>query len=529
MSAKQIPDAHPTPVEPVRLPPVFGISPLTYLPIGLLTLVMLAIAGVLVLPGLLRYGSLVTFSSVPHSAAIYIDGKYHGSTPSEIFLPAGSYDVQLETPHHETAQQKIQVDGRRFASLLLPRRQQVGISLTLNQPEELARETVQEYAAWAIAGGESQRYRIPAVLTPAVHRLLLDQQQSHAETVLAHSIDNTATVAAARDLLAASLLLEARIPSSAGAIGVLRRIARIEQNSEAALLWFEQILPEPLQQQLAGTPYFMDRSEQIATGLITATAPHGFGPEGLETLPAADPESITIPVAGEQLRFVYVPSTEYLHGISTGSHDSRYFPRQEQVNGFYLLSSPVTRAQYAAVMGMGTDQLPAAPGGSTDPRIPMTGVSWDDTRQFIAALSPRLPSAYQTWSVQLPDSVQWEAAARWNGDPLPNAVLRHAQRSGPETVGQETGNIGLSDMTGNVWEWTRSWYRAAAGYQLDAGYTQAAGQDWPLAERIVRGASWATSPAQSDVEQIGMQPEHWKTDYLGFRIVLEPPQDTTTP
>ncbi|MFW5800981.1 MAG: SUMF1/EgtB/PvdO family nonheme iron enzyme [Spirochaeta sp.] len=511
-------------IDPVRLPTFLGFPPVRYVPIVIGGMLLALVAGILLIPGLINYGSKVDFSSFPHGSAVYVDGEYIGATPVTSFIEAGVHEISIETPAHSPVQDSVQVGGRRIGSLFFPKRQQHFAELTLSDPQQFARDTVQEYAQWALTGDETNRYRHPLILAPAVHRLLLADQPALAETILAESLPSTSVPAAGADYLQAAVMNAGPLLSPAGALEILRRLARIEQSGMAGLLWMEQILPDNLRDSLVQTPYFNDVSERIATRLITETAPHGFGPEGLEQQPVADPPAVRIEARGEVFTFVSVPATQYLYGGATGSDHQNQMPYTVEVEGFYMLATPVTRNQYEALLGEGASGTETQHGSGRDPAgdAPVTNVNLADARRFSAALNEFLPSAIQVdWQLVLPGTEQWEAAARWNGDPLPDAVLWREDRTTPASVGGSTGNLGLSDMSGNVWEWTRSWYAPASGYRLDAGYASVADTEWPLAEYIVRGASWANRSNSVAVENIGVQPGDWRTDYLGFRLILE--------
>lgn len=498
---------------PVHVKPLFGIDPLHYIPILYAVAIVLIVAAVLLLPGIVKYGSYVEFTSYPHGAAVYIDDQYTVATPAEHYLPAGSYEITYESPYSNPYRTTIEIGGRRFASLFFPRTQSVHGKLQLVQPEHMARNTLQEFSQWSLTGGETSSYRYPAILTPTVHRLTLDDNTDNTlliESLLAQSLSQIDSVNLARDYLGALALYEGPLPSPAAAIQILRRIGRITQASPPALLWLESVLPTAIAEHLTSRAYYHDAAEQAATELITATAPHGFGPEGLESQPLIQPERLQFNIEGQTFIFSAVPETSFLYGSTSGSMQGEIFPSPVQVEQYYMLVTPVTNQQYAAVMGLNLQDTDSA-------HIPKTRVSYYEAMDFAQQFQQRLGGA--AFTVSLPTTEQWEAAARWNGDPLPDAVLFSPNRTGPAPAGNSTGNIGLSDLSGNVWEWTKSWYQPAAGYQLDTGYALPSEQ-WEQAEKIVRGAGWANRRGSITVEQIGVQPPDWQTEYLGFRIVL---------
>lgn len=131
---------------------------------------------------------------------------------------------------------------------------------------------------------------------------------------------------------------------------------------------------------------------------------------------------------------------------------------------------------------------------------PVTQVSWRDASAFCAAYGLRLPTEFE-----------WERAARlgqtpeghvfrigdalkgggrylanvWQGPfPLYNSVEDGFRTTSP--VGSfGAAPSGLTDMAGNVWEWTASWFRP-----YDARRSTTAG----LRERVQRGGSFLCDP-----------------------------------
>ena len=88
------------------------------------------------------------------------------------------------------------------------------------------------------------------------------------------------------------------------------------------------------------------------------------------------------------------------------------------------------------------------PGFRQTDRHPVTCVSWDDAQEYVSWLSRRTGATYR-----LPTEAEWERAAA--GSQPGCDRLGRARPDGTCPVGQYgTNTAGLSDMVGNLWEWT---------------------------------------------------------------------------
>ncbi len=185
----------------------------------------------------------------------------------------------------------------------------------------------------------------------------------------------------------------------------------------------------------------------------------------------------------------------------------------------------VTQAQFEAITGENPSEF-------RDPDKPVDSVSWDDAEDFCAKLTARehaagrLPGDYV---YELPTDAQWD---RFGGaTPVNPAVTSLTRvRTGTEKVGTSPPNaLGLYDVVGNVWEWTRDWYnndirRKDSNRDLPSVPTdaEATAQGPEETFKVLRGGAWDTGPSDHFGLDGRLRYAPGMSNYrTGFRCVVE--------
>jgi formylglycine-generating enzyme required for sulfatase activity len=158
---------------------------------------------------------------------------------------------------------------------------------------------------------------------------------------------------------------------------------------------------------------------------------------------------------------------------------------------------------------------------TSDPRLPVVGISWYEALAYSRWLADRSGQPYR-----LPSESEWEAAARgpdgaiypWGDDSDANRCNCRDSGSGrPLAPGafspRGDSPYGLVDMVGNVSEWTMTLFRPYPTRPDD-------GRDDPEAggERVIRGGSWFSPAIRARASARGYNDPDFSDHDVGFRL-----------
>ena len=126
--------------------------------------------------------------------------------------------------------------------------------------------------------------------------------------------------------------------------------------------------------------------------------------------------------------------------------------------------------------------------------LPVEYVSWEDCQNFIAELNAMTGKKFR-----LPTEAEWEFAARggnksngfkYSGSGSIYKVAWYGDNSSSKThpVKQKQANeLGIYDMSGNVWEWCQDWY---VNYSSSAQTNPTGPSSGSYSKRACRGGCW---------------------------------------
>ena len=226
---------------------------------------------------------------------------------------------------------------------------------------------------------------------------------------------------------------------------------------------------------------------------------------------------------------ISIPEGWFFMGSDAGQDCERPIHRV-WVDSFLLAETQVTNTEYDLFLRATASR--ATPfrqdPNFSDPRQPVTGVSWFDAARYCEWLSSQTGRKYR-----LPTEAEWERAARagleqkqfpW-GDEPPQSLVDYAKRwlNGPEPVARYAPNaFGIYDICDNVHEWCGDWYDANY-YAISPERNPHGPEHSPMTppRKASRGGSWrhqikaARCSARSSIP-----PVFQYADY-GFRIATD--------
>jgi formylglycine-generating enzyme required for sulfatase activity len=243
-------------------------------------------------------------------------------------------------------------------------------------------------------------------------------------------------------------------------------------------------------------------------------------------------------------RLVRIAGGTYLQGSAEAPYSANERVHATTVGDFLLADTETTQALYKAVTGKSPSKFPGAD-------KPVDSVSWLDAVGFCNALSERegLAKAYAiegakvAWDraadgYRLPTEAEWEYAARggqagalgdvplakagFAGSAVADEVAWYDRNSAKasQAVGRKAANqLGLFDMSGNVWEWCWDWY----GEYPAAAVVDPEGGPAAPGQKVLRGGAWFTP-----VNLLRVTYRYWnlptfKANSVGFRLARNAP------
>ena len=225
----------------------------------------------------------------------------------------------------------------------------------------------------------------------------------------------------------------------------------------------------------------------IVAGLLMILSQNGAGVSGV--VPKASYSNGVLTVNGIKYNMVWVEGGTFRMGATSeqgGDAESDEKPvHSVTLSGYYIGKTEVTQALWKAVMGNNPSRFKGD-------NLPVEWVSWNDCQEFIRKLN-----ALTGQHFRLPTEAEWEFACRggnnsrgykYSGSNYIDNVAWYSDNSGGNThpvATRSPNELGIYDMSGNVWEWCADWY----GDYSSGAQTNPKGP-YGGSYRVYRGGSW---------------------------------------
>jgi sulfatase modifying factor 1 len=217
---------------------------------------------------------------------------------------------------------------------------------------------------------------------------------------------------------------------------------------------------------------------------------------------------------------IAVAGGSFTMGGSIHEHEK---PRHNvTLSSFSMAKTETTVAQWRAYCNATGQAMPETPSWGWTDKAPIVNVSWEDVVAYCEWLSDKTGKTYR-----LPTEAEWEYAARggnksngyeYAGSNAINEVGWNDDNSGMQTkpCGLKRPNeLGLYDMTGNVWEWCQDWYGSYGGNEQTNPSGAKTGSN-----RVLRGGSWYNATSNRRVAYRSFSKPGDRSTAYGFRVVV---------
>lgn len=224
-------------------------------------------------------------------------------------------------------------------------------------------------------------------------------------------------------------------------------------------------------------------------------------------------------------KMIYVEAGTFKMGSPNGETDERPVSEVSFSNSYYLSETEVTQALWYAIMGLSptSDGKQWTADVGLGDNYPAYRISYEDCMVFIKNLNNITGEQFR-----MPTEAEWEFAAKggkktreysFSGSEIIKDVAWYKENSGTKAthqVKQKMANeIGLYDMTGNVFEWCSDWY---GNYSMKSKMDPQGPESGT--NRVNRGGAWNSDTSSCRTSYRNYDSPFFRATNLGLRLAL---------
>ena len=249
---------------------------------------------------------------------------------------------------------------------------------------------------------------------------------------------------------------------------------------------------------------------------------------GLQTVVSAQQDTLPAPasyrVNGVSFKMVRIEKGDYWMGAQHSDTAEFNYDRYSQTDelpvhhvviheDYYIGQTEVTQQLWKAVMG-------SNPSKKKCPKRPVESVSYYDIQEFLVILDSLTGMHFR-----LPTEEEWEYAARggkhsrgyvYSGGKEAERVAWFNDNTNKlkKVKKRKPNELGVYDMSGNVWEWTDTKYRF-----YDKERNARLGKEGQM--YVIRGGAWQLPKTSCRITWRGKRLPDLKNSFGGFRLCLD--------
>jgi formylglycine-generating enzyme required for sulfatase activity len=429
---------------------------------------------------------------------VYIDNKRIGTIPCTAEnVPSGTHNVRITKPMYKSLEEEVTVnDGEItvYSPTLLENFATVTLSVA-NNAQIFVNDELKGYGSWT---GKLEYGETNIKTQKAGHR-----PQTKVYTISAASNQQTITLTPPTPIY--------------GRLNIDMRPDESEVYIDGKLVGTTPLF---LQNVLVGDHKLEIKKEgyQPLSDNITIQENATYNLENI-SLTKGSANKITFTVNGVSFDMIKVEAGTFDMGTTSEQQDAdsdeKPVHKVTLSRNYYIGKTEVTQALWRAVMG-------SNPSGIKGDNKPVERVSWNDCQKFISKLNAATGKKFR-----LPTEAEWEFAARGGNN------SNHYQYSGSNSLEdvawyygnsnntthdvatKQSNELGIYDMSGNVWEWCSDWY---GSYSSNAQYDPAGPNSGSY--RVGRGGSWSNVAGLCRSSRRGIINPDLRDYYLGLRLGL---------